>query len=123
MSVVPPGDALHTLWPRVWALTGVDGVGGSSQPSDGTDLTLTRILTLTVTQGSSQPSDGTDVWFIASQCGADPHPRPHPHPHPHPGTDVWFIASQCGAEQLNAPAPAGLADEALEEWLKWFARG
>ena len=73
MRVLPTGDALHTLWPRVWALTGVDGVGGSSQPSD--------------------------------------------------GTDVWFIASQCGAEQLNAPAPAGLADEALEEWLKWFARG
>ena len=57
MSVVPPGDALHTLWPRVWALTGVDGVGGSSQPSDGTDLTLTLTLTLTVTQVPQSSSD------------------------------------------------------------------
>lgn len=41
---------------------------------------------------------------------------------PSDGTDVWYIASQCGSEQLAAPAPAGLADEALDEWLKFFAR-
>ena len=37
------------------------------------------------------------------------------------GTAVWYIATQCGAEQLTAPAQAALADEALAEWIKWFA--
>lgn len=40
------------------------------------------------------------------------------------GTDVWWRASQCGAkDQLAASAPSELADEALAEWLKFFARG
>ena len=40
------------------------------------------------------------------------------------GTEVWWRASQCGAEgQLAAAAPSELADEALDEWLKFFARG
>lgn len=40
------------------------------------------------------------------------------------GTEVWWRASQCGAEgQLAGAAPSELADEALEEWLKFFARG
>ena len=41
---------------------------------------------------------------------------------PSDGTDVWYIASQCGAEQLAAPAPAGIADEALAEWATFFAQ-
>ena len=40
------------------------------------------------------------------------------------GMELWWLASQCGAEQLVAPAaPSELADEALSEWLKFFARG
>jgi hypothetical protein len=40
------------------------------------------------------------------------------------GTEVWWRASQCGADgQLAAAAPSELADEALDEWLKFFARG
>ena len=44
--------------------------------------------------------------------------------HDHDFNQVWWLASQCGAEQgqLVAPPPAGIADEALEEWLSWFAR-
>ena len=45
------------------------------------------------------------------------------------GTEVWWLASQPkgdrgGAEQLvAAAAPCETADAALEEWVKWFARG
>jgi hypothetical protein len=39
------------------------------------------------------------------------------------GTEVWWRTSQCGATQLSAAAPSELADEALEQWLKFFARG
>ena len=66
--VVPSGEQLRALWPRVWALMNDD---------DG------------------DVGDGTDVWWLAAQCGAD---------------------------QLAAPAPSELADEALDEWLKFFAR-
>ena len=68
VRVVPPGAALSSLWPRVWALT------------------------------DDKPGRVSD------------------------GTEVWWLASQCGAEQLSAPPPSELADEALEEWLKFFAR-
>ena len=73
MRVVPPGEELAALWPRVWALTDDDGTTND-------DL-----------------SDGTEVWWRASQCGA--------------------------AEAMTGAAPAELADEALEEWIKFFARG
>ena len=39
------------------------------------------------------------------------------------GTDVWWLAAQCGVEQLVAAPKSDLADEALDEWLKFFARG
>lgn len=40
------------------------------------------------------------------------------------GTEAWWLASQCGAgEQLAAAVPSDLADQALAEWLKFFARG
>ena len=39
------------------------------------------------------------------------------------GTEMWWLASQSGAEELVAPAaPSELADEALAEWLRFFAR-
>jgi len=39
------------------------------------------------------------------------------------GTEVWWLASQCGAEeQLAAVTSSDLADEALEEWLKFYVR-
>jgi len=68
MRVLPPGDELAGVWPRVWSLTSEEGDGISD------------------------------------------------------GTDLWWVASQCGSEQLTAGAPSSLADDALEEWLKWFAR-
>ena len=38
--------------------------------------------------------------------------------------ELFANASQCGAkDQLAASAPSELADEALAEWLKFFARG
>ena len=69
-QVVPPGPALASVWPRVWALT----------------------------------DDKAD-----EEVGD--------------GTEVWWLASQCGAEQPSAPPPSELADEALREWLTFFARG
>ena len=39
------------------------------------------------------------------------------------GTEVWWLASQCGAEQPTAAPPSEIGDEALDEWLKFFARG
>ena len=39
------------------------------------------------------------------------------------GSEVWWLASQCGAEELSAAPTYEIADEALDEWLKWFARG
>ena len=43
MRVVPPGEQLDALWPRVWALYEEDG----------------------------EISDGTDIWWLASQCGSE----------------------------------------------------
>jgi len=38
------------------------------------------------------------------------------------GTEVWWLTSQCGAgDNLSASDPSDLADEALAEWLKYFA--
>ena len=56
------------------------------------------------------------VWSLTDmeQAGSEDEPPD--------GTDVWYVATQCGAEQLAAPAPAGIADEALAEWIKFFAR-
>lgn len=56
------------------------------------------------------------VWALTDEGGSNSPPSD--------GTEVWWLASQCGAEhgQLVAPPPAGIADEALEEWLTWFAR-
>ena len=56
------------------------------------------------------------VWALTDDDGSKSPPSD--------GTEVWWLASQCGAEQgqLVAPPPAGIADEALEEWLSWFAR-
>ena len=51
------------------------------------------------------------VWSLAEQGGEISD-----------GTHVWWLASQGGAEELAAPAPSELADEALAEWLKFFAR-
>eukprot|EP00308_Calcidiscus_leptoporus_P000972 CAMPEP_0119379438 /NCGR_PEP_ID=MMETSP1334-20130426/52681_1 /TAXON_ID=127549 /ORGANISM="Calcidiscus leptoporus, Strain RCC1130" /LENGTH=522 /DNA_ID=CAMNT_0007398943 /DNA_START=143 /DNA_END=1708 /DNA_ORIENTATION=- len=44
MSVVPPGQPLRDLWPRVWSLMSADG---------------------------DALSDGADIWYIASQFGAE----------------------------------------------------
>ena len=38
-------------------------------------------------------------------------------------TDEWWRASQCGAEGLRAAPASQLADEALAEWIAYFARG
>ena len=56
------------------------------------------------------------VWALTDDDGSKSPPSD--------GTEVWWLASQCGAEQgqLVAPPPAGIADEALEEWLSWFVR-
>ena len=38
------------------------------------------------------------------------------------GTGVWWLASQACAAAGTAPAPPSeVADEALDEWRKWFA--
>jgi len=39
------------------------------------------------------------------------------------GTEVWWLASQSGADTLAASVPSALADEALDEWIKFFAKG
>lgn len=42
------------------------------------------------------------------------------------GTEIWWLATQCvgddGTETLSAPATSDLADDALREWLTFFAR-
>ena len=94
MRALPPGEQLSALWPRVWALADDDG-------------------------SKAPPSDGTEVrWRASSRC------LPWPLTLSVAPAQVWWLASQCGAEQgqLAAPPPAGIADEALEEWLSWFAR-
>ena len=38
------------------------------------------------------------------------------------GTGVWWLASQaCAAAGSAAAPPSEVADEALDEWRKWFA--
>ena len=75
---------------------------------------------LTAGEMSVVPSGGSlnelwpRVWSLTDLEGAEDEPSD--------GTDAWYIASQCGASSLTAPAPSGIADEALSEWLKFFAR-
>ena len=60
------------------------------------------------------------VWALADEEGG--RMGPGRRAVPPDGTDVWYRALQCGADELVAAPPAGIADEALEEWLAWFAR-
>lgn len=48
-------------------------------------------------------SDGTELWWLASQCGGDESSGEEP------------------TQQPVASVPSDLADEALAEWLKFFA--
>jgi len=52
---------------------------------------------------SSSVSDGTELWWLASQCGGDESSGEEP------------------TQQPVASVPSDLADEALAEWLKFFA--
>jgi len=57
-----------------------------------------RVWSLTDDKDGTTISDGTEIWWLASQC-----------------------SSGTGGEQLTAPVPSDLADDALREWLKFFA--
>ena len=85
MRLLPSGDRLTRLWPRVWAL--------------GEDC--------------GDVGDGTEVWWLASQGGGSS------------GGGLGGGAEQveeagAGAAVVAAP-PCELADEALAEWLQYFA--
>jgi len=58
-----------------------------------------RVWALTDEENGTRVSDGTEMWWLASQCGG-----------------------AGGAEQPAAPVTSDLADKALSEWLKLFAR-
>ena len=97
MRVVPAGERLSALWPRVWSLADTDadadgGGGAADNESDG------------------ELRDGTDVWWLASQLAAC---EPAAEAAAEPGEAEPRVA---------AATPAELADEALSEWISFFAR-
>jgi len=95
MRVVPAGERLRALWPRVWSLADADADGDGGSGEDDGEL-----------------RDGTDVWWLASQLAVAAEA-------PQGAVELEAVEPQV----LAATAPTTeLADEALSEWISFFAR-